>query len=200
MTITSSFHLVLLVVVITTANSISWLNGTSDPFDFQYQRTLLHVVGNEQLMAIPTTDIITELAQKGSETSSIPKDPRTLWDTHVCLIPQLFSTFQSEQWKKAREELKRYDIEHVMTSYNRPMIGDYGHDPHNLKFYLHPYYLFRMTSTGNHLRGSGKKRLQVNYFTLFTKQLPLMYAIYWRIFAKKSSVKSVGVKCICLNG
>ena len=149
------------------SSPISWLNETTEPFDFQYQRTLLHVIANEHFMAFPTIDIIAELIQKGIHASTVPQDPRTLWDTHVCLIPQLFSTFQSEQWKKARQEVNRYDMEHVMKSYSRPMIGDGGYDPHNLKFYLHPYYLFRMTSNGNHLRGSGGKRVQVNYFTIY---------------------------------
>ena len=152
---------------ITTSHVVSWLNGSSDSFDFRYQRTLLHVVGNEQFMAIPTIGIITELSQKGSDTPAIPKDPRTLWDTHVCLIPQLFSSFQLEQWNKAREEIRRYDVERVMNSYTRPSDGDLGYDPHNLKFYLHPYYLFRITSNGNHLRGSDGKKLQVNYFTIY---------------------------------
>ena len=150
------------------SNPVSWLNGSSDTFDIQYQRTLLHVVALERFVAGRPDNLFKDLSPKGSNVSDVPKDPRTLWDTHVCLIPQLFSTFQREQWNKAREELRIYDVERVMNSYKRPAIGDVGYDPFFLKFYLHPYYLLRMTTNGHNLRGSAAgKKVQVNYFTIY---------------------------------
>ena len=159
----SSYRLVVLFLSIIfsslfiTASQISWLNGSSDSFDFQYQRTQLHVLSLGRFAAGRPDNLIKNLSQKGIETSAIPEDPRKLWDTHVCLIPQLFSIFQREQWNKAREEIRRFDVNRVMNSYTRPKSGDLGYDPHNLKFYLHPYYLFRMKSNGHIL----------NYFTIY---------------------------------
>ena len=149
----------LLLCPITIACSpIAWLNGSTETFDFQFQRSLLHVVALERFSAGRPDNLITELSRKrGIEASTIPEDPRSLWDTHVCLIPQLHSMFQREQWTKARDEINGYDVDRVMKSYTRPKFGDVGYDPQVLKFYLHPYYMFHMTTNGHNL----------NYFTIY---------------------------------
>ena len=54
----------------------------------------------------------------------------------VCVLPDVFSVFQRDQWARARAEVAAYDPHGVSRSYRRPR-NDAGYDPLHLKVCTH---------------------------------------------------------------
>ena len=162
-------------------NASQWMNASSVPFYFQYQRSSALNAAEINVFKYKSPGL--SQIKKLSVDNEIPTDKRELWDKHICLLPRIYSLLQREQWKRASEELSMYDTANVMNSYTPPTTDE---GRFHLEFYVHPYYLYNMMLVQN-LRGvSSIDRnptvKQVNYFTIYKVNMTCSYGCVCKMF------------------
>ena len=127
-----------------------WHDRAPAPFILSYQHTQMNTIGLVRVIGGVSDAAFHELfSTNATKTkpqlpplpSPLPPPPpprppplsrRQLWDTKVCVLPDVFSLFQKKQWARARAEVAAYDLHGVLNSYRRPRM-DPGYDSLHLK-------------------------------------------------------------------